>query len=64
MSNYVLIRIEALQQELENLRQVVLHETQGARRPTQLRGLWQGVQFSAADFDAARRADFRDAYDE
>ncbi len=64
MSNYVLIRIEALQQELETLRQVVLHETQGARRPTQLRGLWQGVQFSEADFDAAQRAVFRDAYDE
>jgi hypothetical protein len=64
MSNYVLIRIEALQQELENLRQVVLHETQGARRPTQLRGLWQGVQFSEASLKTAQRAVFRDAYDE
>ncbi|PZV00873.1 MAG: hypothetical protein DCF32_16950 [Leptolyngbya sp.] len=64
MSNYVLIRIEALQQELENLQQLVLHETQGEKRPTQLKGLWQGVQFSETDFDAARRAVFKDAYDE
>ncbi|MBD2426346.1 hypothetical protein [Phormidium sp. FACHB-1136] len=43
MSHYLLIRIEALQQELEHLRQMVLQQTQVGPRSTQLQGLWRGV---------------------
>jgi hypothetical protein len=50
-----------LQQERESLRQAVIHQTQAQKRPTQLRGLWRGVDFSEDDFMAARQAIFSDA---
>jgi len=55
MANYLLVRIEALQEELDRLRQAVLHQSQGEQHPTQLRGLWNGVEFSDDDFVAARQ---------
>ena len=64
MSHYLLIRIEALQQELEYLRQTVLQQTQVGPRSTQLQGLWRGVDVSEDDFAAARRAVFSHAYEE
>jgi|GEM_PF-1040523 hypothetical protein len=62
MANYLLVRIEALQEELDRLRQAVLNQSQGEKRPTQLRELWHGVEFSDDDFAAARQAVFRDAF--
>jgi hypothetical protein len=53
MSNYILTRIEALQQELERLKEKVMIQEQRDRRldypqenrpKTQLRGIWAGVE--------------------
>lgn len=61
MSHYLLVRIEALQQELAILRKVVIQQTRGEKQATQLRSLWKGIELSEDDFAAARNAVFRDA---
>jgi hypothetical protein len=63
MSNYILTRIEALQRELEQLRQVVIHQEQPTQSTAQLRGIWKGVTFSDDDFTAARQSTFKGVYD-
>ncbi|EDX73762.1 MAG: hypothetical protein RIB93_05660 [Coleofasciculus sp. D1-CHI-01] len=62
MSEYVLARIEAIQQELEALRQLVAHQVQNTKRQTHLKGLWKDVEITDKDIEAAKQAVFRDAY--
>ncbi len=62
MSEYVLIRIEALQQELETLKKVVNHQLQGSKQKTQLKGLWKGVEITEEEIAAAQKVVFRQAY--
>lgn len=75
MSNYILTRIEAIQQELEILKQKVLTQEQRDapdRVPTahskpQLRGIWKGVEISDQLLEEAKRSliakDFREGSD-
>ena len=63
MSESVLARIEALQQELEELRKTVAHQAGGSKRRTKLKGLWKGTRVADQDFAAAERAVFRQAYE-
>jgi hypothetical protein len=63
MSEYVLARIQAIQQELEALRKTVAHQLQGSRKKTQLKGLWKGIEVTEEDLKAAQQAVFRDAYE-
>lgn len=63
MSEYVLARIEVIQQELEVLRKAVVHEMQGSRQKTELKGLWKGVEVTQEDLKSAQQAVFRDAYE-
>ncbi|MFP4119923.1 hypothetical protein [Coleofasciculus sp.] len=46
MSEYVLVRIEAIQQELEALRKLVAHQVQNTKRQTHLKGLWKDVEIT------------------
>ena len=62
MSEYVLARIEAIQQELEELRKVVAYQVEGPRHKAELKGLWRGLRVSEEDLQEAQRAVFRDAY--
>ena len=62
MSEYVLARIEAIQQELEALRKLVAHQVQNTKRPTHLKGLWKDIEITDKDIEAAKQAVFRDAY--
>jgi hypothetical protein len=62
MSEYVLARLQALQQELEELRKAMLYETQGPKRKIKLKGLWKGVHVTEEDVHEARRAVFKEAY--
>jgi hypothetical protein len=62
MSEYILIRISAIQKELEDLKQAIARELQGTRRPTKLEGLWDGIEITDEDLEAAEKAVFRDAY--
>lgn len=63
MSEAVLARIGALQQELEELRKTVAHQAGGSKRRTKLKGLWKGVRVTEQELAAAERAVFRDAYE-
>jgi hypothetical protein len=64
MSNYILTRIEALQQELERLKEKVMIQEQRDRldypqddRPkTKLRGIWAGVEISDERLEEAKNS--------
>jgi hypothetical protein len=64
MSNYILTRIEALQQELERLKEKVMIQEQRDRldypqddRPKiQLRGIWAGVEISDELLEEAKNS--------
>jgi hypothetical protein len=62
MSEYILARIQAIQQELEELRKGVAHQVVGLRRRTKLKGLWKGVVTTEEDLAEAERAVFKDVY--
>jgi peptidoglycan hydrolase CwlO-like protein len=57
MSRYVLARIEAIQQELEELR----NHIEGPKREVKLKGLWKGIDVSEEDIEEAKQAVFKDA---
>ena len=63
MSEYVIARIEAIQQELQELRKAMIYEVQGPKRKTNLKGLWKGVRVTEEDFKEAQRAVFKEAYE-
>ncbi len=60
--SYVAARIEAIQQELEQLRKTLAHQEEGSKRKTELKGLWKGVDVTEEDIAEAKKAVFRDAY--
>jgi uncharacterized protein YfkK (UPF0435 family) len=63
MTEYVLARIQAIQQELETLRKAVVHQIEGPKRKTKLKGLWKGVLVNEAELKEAQYAVFKDAYE-
>lgn len=60
-SSYVIIRLEAIQKELEMLRRSL--EVPGARKTVKLEGLWKGVEITEADLEKAKRSLFKEAYE-
>lgn len=62
MSDYVLARIQSIQDELEDLRKVLTCQVQGQGRKTKLKGLWKGIEVTDEDLEEAKRAVFKDAY--
>jgi len=62
INEYVLARIEALQQELESLRKVVAGHIESPGCKVRLKGLWKGVEISEEDVEEAQRALFKNAY--
>lgn len=61
MSQYVLLRIQAIQEELEVLKKTVIHQLEGSRNKTQIQGFWKDVVISDKDLEEAEKAVFRDA---
>ena len=61
MSQYVLLRIQAIQEELEALKKTVLHQLEGSRNKTQIKGLWKDIIVTDEDLEIAKREVFRDA---
>jgi hypothetical protein len=55
-------RIEAIQQELETLKRTFIANPANARRKTELKGLWRGVEISEEDIAEAKQAVFKAAY--
>ena len=63
MNAYVLARIDAIQEELKQLKKAVAHQAGGApKQETKLKGLWKGVQVDDEDIAQAQRSVFRGAY--
>jgi hypothetical protein len=62
LDEYVLARIESIQQELEFLKKAVTIKPMSRRRKTALRGLWQGIEINEEDITEAKRAIFKFAY--
>ena len=61
MSQYVLLRIQSLQEELESLKKIVSHQLlQNQRKTTSIKGLWRDFEISDDDFADARGAVFKD----
>jgi hypothetical protein len=60
--SYVVTRIEAIQQELEQLRKTLAHQAATRKQKTKLKGLWKGVEVTEEDIAKAKRAVFRNAY--
>ena len=61
MSQYVLLRIQAIQEELEALKKTVVHQLEGSRNSTQIKGLWENILITDEDLEEAEKAVFRDA---
>ena len=60
VTSYVVARIDATQQELEQLRKTLTHQAVG--RKTKLKGLWKGIEVTEEDIAKAKKSVFRDAY--
>ncbi|BBC24119.1 hypothetical protein [Pseudanabaena sp. ABRG5-3] len=61
MSQYVLLRIQSLQEELESLKKIVSHQLlQSPRKPTYIKGLWKELEITDDDFANAKKAVFKD----
>lgn len=60
MSQYVLLPIQVIQEELEALKKTVIHQLEGSRNKTQIKGLWKDVGISDDDLEEAKKAVFRD----
>jgi hypothetical protein len=64
--NYVLARIQAIQQDLEELRKFLAHNIEKPEcqvKKTKLRGLWKGIDVTEKDLEEAKQSVFRDAYE-
>jgi hypothetical protein len=61
MSQYVLLRIQSLQEELESLKKIVSHQLLQNRKPTYIRGLWKDFDINDDDIAQAKRAIFKDS---
>ncbi len=61
MSQYVLLRIQSLQKELESLKKIVSHQLlQSQRKTTYIKGLWKDFEINDDDFADARSNDLQD----
>ena len=60
-SEYVLARIQAIEQELADLRKVLVSEIESPKK-TKLKGLWKGINITDEDIEEAKQAIFKDAY--
>ncbi|MFN5304755.1 MAG: hypothetical protein ACK5C9_19450 [Pseudanabaena sp.] len=62
MSQYVLLRIQSLQEELESLKKIVSNQLlHSPRKKTSIKGLWKDFEIHDEDFTDARMAIFKDA---
>ena len=62
MSDYILTRIDAIQQELEALKKILAAQNQSDHRSTQPRGIWKGVDISDQLLEEAKKSAFSTAY--
>ena len=66
MSEYVLARVQAIQQDLEELRKSLVYNIKKPEcqvKKTKLKGLRKGIDVTEEDLKEAKRAVFKDAYE-
>lgn len=63
MSQYVLHRLQAIQDELDQLKRLVTHELNASHEATHIKGLWKDVNITEEDLANAKNAVFRTAKD-
>ena len=61
-TSYLETRIDAMQQELEQLKKMLIHQLGDSKRKTQLKGLWKGIEVTEEEIEEAERAVFKHAY--
>lgn len=62
MNKYVLNRLQAIQEQLEELKQIIAGEIEGTPpRKTQLKGLWEEAKVTDEELEEAGRELFRNA---
>jgi hypothetical protein len=62
MSQYVLLRIQSIQEEFESLKKIVSNQLlHSPRKKTSIKGLWKDFEIRDEDFFDARMAIFKDA---
>jgi len=60
--SYLVSRIEAIQQELEQMKRALSNQSGAKKRKIRLRGLWKGFKIDEGDIEEAKQAVFRNAY--
>jgi hypothetical protein len=60
-SEYVVARIQAIQQELEELKKAIAFGGASPKK-TKIKGLWKGLNINEEDIEKAKQALFKDAY--
>ena len=60
--SYLVSRIEAIQQELEQMKRALSIQSGAKKRKIRLRGLWKGIKIDEGDIEEAKQAVFRNAY--
>ena len=60
--SYLVSRIEAIQQELEQMKRALSNQSGAKKRKIRLRGLWKGIKIDEGDIEEAKQAVFRNAY--
>ena len=63
VSKYVLARMQIIQKELEELREVLAHQVPGLKCKTKLKGLWKGVRVREEVLKEAQHSLFKGAYE-
>ena len=61
-TSYLETRIDAMQQELEQLRKMLIYQLGDSKRKTQLKGLWKGIEVTEEEIEEAERVVFKHAY--
>jgi len=59
-TEYVLARIQAIEQELADIKKVLASEIENPQK-TKLKGLWKGINVTDEDIEEAKHAIFKDA---
>ncbi|MGK7940894.1 MAG: hypothetical protein AB4062_12255 [Crocosphaera sp.] len=61
MSQYILVRIQAIQDELETFKKLVNNEDKKPRKKTEIRGLWKDIDITDEDLQEAEKVVFKNA---
>ncbi|MDJ0601456.1 MAG: hypothetical protein QNJ37_21755 [Crocosphaera sp.] len=61
MSQYILVRIQAIQEELETLKKLINNQEKKSRNKTRIRGLWNDIIVSDQDLEEAKKGVFKNA---